>query len=229
MEILRFIARRGATFARFSSPSPCHPCRASARYPVRFGLLQDDCRLRNVTSRMDWNTPLIRRLRDHLLDVAPSSLIPPPVEPVEDSVATPEELAIIHRFRPFAELFYLIASADGHIDADERHVMRGAFESLTGGRVRPDRLLTLEAELIEAAAGRDRDELLEDVCSALARDREDAELAFTLGVVVALADRQVDRNEQSLVDQLASWMGISTRRAHELLETGERSRRPASY
>ncbi len=182
---------------------------------------------------MDWNTPLIRRLRAHLLDVAPPSIAPPPMQapPVEAQPEgrlpyCPEESAIVQRFRPFAELFYLVASADGHIDTDERRVMRGAFESLTGGRVRPARLLALEAELMESAAGRDRDELLEDVCSALARDREDAELAFTLGVVVALADEQVDASEQSLVLQLASWMGIPKRRVPELLRVGERSLRP---
>ena len=180
------------------------------------------------TPTMDFNTPLIRRLRDHLLDVAPPSIAPPALTPQADEPpsASPEEMAIVRRFRPFAELFYLVASADGHIDAEERHVMRGAFESLTGGRVGRELLLRLETELIEAAAGRDRDELLEDVCSALARDREDAELAFTLGVVVALADRSVDKDEQAVVFQLASWMGISRARANELLDTGQRSLRP---
>ena len=152
----------------------------------------------------------------------------PQQSPVETQPpVSPEEDAVLARFRPFAELFYLVASADGVIDADERHVMRGAFESLTGGRVARDRLLALEAELMTAAAGRDREDLLEGVCCAFAREREDAELAFTLAAVVAYANRAVDGSESLLVKQLASWLGISQTRAGQLVKGGQRSLRPA--
>lgn len=177
---------------------------------------------------MDLNTPLIMRLRAHLLDVAPPSIAPPAFDstPTARLPVSPEEDAVVDRFRPFAQLFYLVASSDGAIDADERHVMRGAFEALTGGRVGRERLLALEAELVSRAATRDRDELMESVCSSLSHDREDAELALTLAAVVAYADRHVDPKEEALLDQLASWMGISRHRATVLLVTGEPSMRP---
>lgn len=174
---------------------------------------------------MDLDTPLIRRLRQHLLEVAPSSVAPETAQELGSLTAdgSPEELAILDRFRPFGQLFYLVASADGDIDDDERHVMRGAFESLTSGRVGRERLLELERDFIERSAQRDREDLLESVCSALAHDREDAELAFTLAAVVAVANRRVEDHEHRLVDQLASWLGLSQRRAAELLRAGQRS------
>lgn len=181
---------------------------------------------------MDLNTPLIRRLRDHLLDVAPSSIAPPAptaeVERITTRPTSPEEDAVVERFRPFAELFYLVASSDGEIDTDERLVMRGAFEALTGGRVGRERLLVLEAELISQAADRDREDLLERVCSVLSQDREDAELAYTLAAVVAYANRSIDAREQELVEQVAAWLGISGYRANALLVSGNHSIHPGA-
>ena len=177
---------------------------------------------------MELDTPLVLKLREHLIDVAPSSRGPILIRESEAATlaGSPEEDAIVDRFRPFAQLFYLVASADGEIDEDERHVMRGAFESLTAGRVGRGRLLGLEAELLEQAAAYDREQLLEQVCSALSRDREDAELAFTLAAVVAAANRRVERHEVQLVDQLAAWLGLSARRAAELLKVDQRRSLP---
>jgi len=178
---------------------------------------------------MELDTPLVLKLRQHLIDVAPSSRVPVLINETAAGAAlqgSPEEDAIVDRFRPFAQLFYLVASADGEIDEDERHVMRGAFESLTAGRVGPGRLLGLEAELMGQAAAYDREQLLEQVCSALSRDREDAELAFTLAAVVAAANRQVEHHEVQLVDQLATWLGLSARRASELLKVDQRRSLP---
>jgi len=175
---------------------------------------------------MELDTPLVLKLREHLIEVAPSSRGPVLAREDQRDNGSPEESAIVDRFRPFAQLFYLVASADGEIDEDERHVMRGAFESLTAGRVDRARLLGLEAELMGQAAACDREQLLEEVCSVLSRDREDAELAFTLAAVVAVANRQVEHHEVQLVDQLGSWLGVSQRRAAELLRVGQRRSLP---
>jgi tellurite resistance protein len=177
---------------------------------------------------MELDTPLVLKLRQHLIEVAPSSRGPALIRESGAEVprGSPEEDAIVDRFRPFAQLFYLVASADGEIDEDERHVMRGAFESLTAGRVGAQRIFGLEAELMTQAAAYDREHLLEQVCSALSRDREDAELAFTLAAVVAAANRHVERHEAQLVDQLASWLGVSARRAAELLKVDQRRSLP---
>lgn len=121
------------------------------------------------------------------------------------------------RFRPFAELLLLVAAADGRIDEVERAVILGAFRAITGGRVRSATLLALEQELRVTISGGDRDALLEDVCSALAVDKRDAELALTLASAVALADQTVDVAEAELIRTLASWLSIPPTRVGELV------------
>lgn len=124
----------------------------------------------------------------------------------------------MQRFRPFAELLLLIAAADGHTDAVERAVILGAFRALTGGRVRALTLEALERDLRAKIDAGDPDGLLEDVCTALAHDKRDAELALTLASAVALADAQVDRAEVELIQTVASWLSIPPARLRALVE-----------
>jgi tellurite resistance protein len=125
------------------------------------------------------------------------------------------------RFRPFAELFFLVAAADGKVEDSERAVILGSFRALTGGRVRAKALLALENRLRADLDQGDRLARLEDVCSALSGDPQDAELALTLASAVAIADKTVDPNEVELIQTLASWLGVSKARTSELLHGPE--------
>lgn len=176
---------------------------------------------------MNVDTPLIHRLRAHLLGLSRHS-IPPQHGATAASESSPEEAAVIERFRPFAELFYLVATADGHVDTQERAVMVGAFRALTGGRVRGNTLEALHRELQTLVENQGTESRLEAVCAHLAADREEAELAFTLASAVALADHDFDASEQSLLKQLASWLGISASRIRLLVEQGQKSIQPSS-
>lgn len=165
---------------------------------------------------LDLDTPIISDVRDHLLRLSRTSF-----EPTHGGrrarEGSPEEDAVIDRFRPFAELFLLVAAADGTIDDAERAVILGAFRGLTGGRVRSSTLETLEREIQAVIAASDTVARLEGVCAHLAGDRQDAELAFTLASAVALADENVDPSEVELLRTLASWLSIREDRAIELL------------
>src|SRR5690606_25226420 len=163
---------------------------------------------RKRNRRMNIDTPLIQNLRAHLLSLSRQSMAPRHGA-MAASLSSPEEAAVMERFRPFAELFYLVASADGEVDAEERAIMMGAFRALTGGRVRGSTLEALEAQLKELVEGQGSLNRLEEVCAYLGSDREDAELAFTLASAVALANEDFDPREQSLLSHLASWLGIS--------------------
>lgn len=167
----------------------------------------------------------LSQLKAHLLELGRHSILPqrnaPPALP-----GTDDEVAVLERFRPFAELFLLVASADGSVDPRERAVTLGAFRALSGGRVRGASLEGLEQQVEQQLKSVDRLDMLESVCSALAGDREDAELAFTLGSVVALADESLDRQEQDLLVQLATWLRIPPDRAEALLQSVRE--RPAS-
>lgn len=176
---------------------------------------------------MNIDTPLIRNLTAHLMGLSRHS-ISPQHGAKSVTLESPEEVAVMNRFHPFAELFFLVASADGEIDEDERAVMLGAFRALTGGRVRGARLEALEAELQDLVLSEGHLTRLEAVCSALASDRDDAELAFTLASAVALANEDFDPGEESLLSNLASWLRISPERISALVDSGRNSLQPPS-
>jgi tellurite resistance protein len=175
-------------------------------------------RLGHRVTTLQLDSPVILQLRSHLLRLAKESILPQHGGR-RVHLGSPEEDAVMERFRPFAELLLLVAAADGVIEEVERAVILGAFRAITGGRVRSATLNALEEKIqVEIAAGQN-DVLLERVCTALARDKRDAELALTLASAVALADKVVDPNEVELIRTLASWLSITPVRVGELLST----------
>lgn len=174
---------------------------------------------------MKLDAPLLLQLRDHLLDLSAQSVRPLHGRTVA-VVASPEERAVLDRFRPFAELFYLVAVSDGRIDAEERAVMEGAFRVLTDGRVRDEALKRLAAELEETWANDAVDARLESVCSWLASDSGDAELAITLASAVALANKELAPEEGELLKKLATWLHLPDERIARLFEDKRRSPGP---
>lgn len=174
------------------------------------------------TQWINLDTPRIRELRDHLIDLSVQS-IRPLHGGTKTSSASPEERAVLERFRPFAELFYLVAWSDGEVDSEERAVMMGAFRALTSGRVSTATLEELEATLAERCRGCSLEERLESICSELSADREDAELAFTLASAVALANQNIAREERAFLKQLATWLHLSPERIAQLFESGYQS------
>jgi tellurite resistance protein len=171
---------------------------------------------------MKLDTPLVQRLRNHLIQQSRHS-IGPLHGGSAAQLGSEEEAAVLNRFRPFGELLYLVAHADGRIDPEEQALMMGAFRVLTSGRVRGALLAQLEDELSSSLKEEGVEARLEVVCNALSKDREDAELALSLASAVALADCRIDANEAQLISQLASWLGISKNRANELLAIGHQS------
>jgi len=174
---------------------------------------------------MNVDTPLMRILRNHLLELAPLSIRPR--DPAGRAAAeSPEEAAILERFYPFAELLFLIAGADGHVDAKERAATLGAFVALTDGRLPRSTLERIERAVVERAR-RDGWELrLHRVCSDLSADRDDAELAFTLATAVALSDEVTADEELARLAFVAEALGISPRRMDVLLRGSRNSEPP---
>lgn len=174
---------------------------------------------------MKLDTPLVRGLRDHLVDLSVQSIRPHHGGSKADA-ASPEERAILERFRPFAELFVLVAYADGRFEESERSVILGAFRAMTGGRVRTPSLEALKDVLQTTVSQSDPDERLEQICGALAFDREDAELAFALASAVALSDNRTTTEEADLLAKVASWLRLSENRIDRLLNAGRMSLDP---
>lgn len=175
-----------------------------------------------MTPTTTFCAPAINRLRDHLMELSTHS-IPPQHGALRAESASPEERALMRRFRPFAELFYMVAAADGQVDEDEQSLILGAFRALTGGAVRRERLEELCRDLEEMRASQGWEDRLEAVCSELAQDHQDAELAFTLASAVALADDRVTENEEELLMTLGDWLNIRNSRSKILIEESKPS------
>jgi len=174
---------------------------------------------------MNVDTPLMRILRDHLLELAPLSIRPR--DPAGRAAAdSPEEAAILERFYPFAELLFLVAAADGRVEPRERAATLGAFVALTDGRLPRSTLERVERAVTERARRDGWERRLQRVCGDLSADRDDAELAFTLASAVALSDDVTTESEWNLLAFIAEALGISPRRMDLLLKGALKSEPP---
>jgi uncharacterized tellurite resistance protein B-like protein len=159
----------------------------------------------------------LRTLRDTLLERGVPSLRVGPPAPGNSS---PESESLLARVSPFLELLYLTMVADGACEEGERRLLRGAARTLCGSELSSaaiDALLSVfdaskDAEGVEAR--------LESVANALSADRLDAEAAFTLTAAMALVDQDAFEAEHALLVELAPMLGISSRRARELVAVG---------
>ena len=176
---------------------------------------------------MNFDSQVVRTLRDHLLGLSQDSV--PPKDPAgRPEHATPEELAIVERFEPFAELLFLVTEVDGVVSRSERATILGAFRALTGGRVSHQRLAKMEADLQERCQLEGRTARLEAACTRLSLNRDDAELAFTLANAVALADARLTENAQELLLEISPLLGVSRTRFNALVESRQQSQPPPS-
>lgn len=163
---------------------------------------------------MDIDTSTIRRLRDALVEggVLQTSNAGGLQRP-----ASNRSRAAWQRVSPFIETMYLVMLADGHVDASERLAITSAARLLTGDALAESDI----GELLDGCESIVREhgveQRLQAIGARLSADRLDRETAFTLAAAVALADGAVHAAELDLVDSVAEWFGISSKRARELM------------
>jgi len=168
---------------------------------------------------MNPDTPVSRRLRDALISAAGAGasveqLFGKEVDPRE---FTDEQKAVIERILPMVEAMYLMMMADEDASLIEREALLGAMTTLTDGAI-GRRVLGWLLDRFEAdLEGHGRHVRLHKIGSLLSGDREDAEAAFSLAAAIALADGRIDPAEREMVEDMASWFGLSLDRAQELL------------
>jgi hypothetical protein len=160
----------------------------------------------------------IERLRDKLLARGQPTLHPPAPRP---NKATPELSAMAERVRPFAEIMYLVLSADAAITERERNVLRGALRSLTEGALSSAAMDSMLAEFEGNLRREGLDLRLDYLASAMYADRSDARLALGLASAAADADRGVGPEERVVIAGLGERLGISAIELHELLNGSE--------
>jgi hypothetical protein len=156
------------------------------------------------------DTAAIRRLRDHLLEPAP----PPQADarPISET-----STAVRSRVLPFAEVMYLIITADEVITPEETTALVSALEILTAGQLARDELSTIVSDFVETIPSGAAEARLFRLGAELGADREDREMAFTLAAVMALADDRVVERETEVLEWAQQAFGISDRRMRELL------------
>ncbi len=163
----------------------------------------------------------LQRLRDDLLQSGrrPSMVLPAIYEVLtREGKLSPEETMSIARVEPLAETMFLMMAADGVIAEEERDVVRGAIRGLSNEQIRSGTINVMLEGFQARLEAEGRDARLKEIAEALSEDVKEAETAFTLAAAVAFADDDITDEENELINQVASWFGLSEERAEQVLD-----------
>lgn len=170
---------------------------------------------------MNVKTQTIARLRDALLESGrrPSTVLSSAYEALTRAgLLSPEEMAALNRVDPLAETMFLMMAVDGKVAEVERDAVRGAIRGLTNNVLRSGTINVMLETYAERLAAQGRDLRLHEIAEDIAEEPSEAEGAFALAAAVAYADDEIDASENEFINQLADWLGISAKRADEILD-----------
>ena len=155
------------------------------------------------------DTDAIRRLRDSLIGYEANS-----ERPALQSQAS--RSATRRRLAPFAETMYLVMVSDGRTEPEELEALTGALRVLCDGQLDDIELKEMINGFVDTTD--DLEDRISTLGAYLGREREDREMAFTLAATVAMADDNVAQLESTVLELVATYFGISGKRATQLLE-----------
>ena len=176
---------------------------------------------------MKIETATIRRLRDALLQSGrrPSTVMSSAYETLtRQGMLTPQESTALTRVDPMAETMFLMMAADGKVAEAERDAVRGAIRGLTDNLLRSGTIKVMIEVYEQGLKSKDASHGCRRSRRPWRRKPHEAEGAFSLAAAVALADDEVHDEENSLINQLAHWFGISQERADQILDQLEEDR-----
>jgi tellurite resistance protein len=166
---------------------------------------------------MRLDSATLARLRDELRRRGARVSLPPPAgSPVAPQAAV-DVLATMERIAPICEALYLLMVVDEASDAREQEVLRGTARALSDGVLKTAVIDGMLARFQAALEVHGRERRLAQVTAQLAADRHDAEAAFVLASVMAIADETPNERERSLLEELREQLGIPAARAGVLL------------
>jgi tellurite resistance protein len=163
---------------------------------------------------MNIDTNTIRRLRDGLVK---RGSISNDAE-LDADMPVLYQQAVLERFTPFAETMYLMMLIDGHADSVELDAIRGAMQILTDGTLDNEVLNGVFKRCAKKAEEYGVEGRLQFIGAHLSTDRVDRETAFSLAAAVAIADNKLEEVEIALMESIAEWYGISSKRCKEILQ-----------
>ena len=170
---------------------------------------------------MKLKTRTIERLRDALLESGrrPSVVVSSAYETLtREGLLSPEEIAALNRVDPLAETMFLMMAADGKLTNQERDAVRGGIRGLTDDVLRTGTINVMLDNYQRRLESDGRDERLRQIAETIAEEPSEAESAFALAAAIALADDDVAEEENSFINQLASWFSIEPDRAGIILD-----------
>jgi tellurite resistance protein len=166
-------------------------------------------------------TRTIERLRDALLESGrrPSVVVSSAYETLtREGLLSPAEIAALNRVDPLAETMFLMMAADGKLTSAERDAVRGGIRGLTDDVLRTGTINVMLDNYQRRLESDGRDERLRQIAETIAEEPSEAESAFALAAAIALADDDVAEEENSFINQLASWFSIEPDRAGIILD-----------
>lgn len=170
---------------------------------------------------MKLKTRTIERLRDALLESGrrPSVVVSSAYETLtREGLLSPAEIAALNRVDPLAETMFLMMAADGKLTNAERDAVRGGIRGLTDDVLRTGTINVMLDNYQRRLESDGRDERLRQIAETIAEEPSEAESAFALAAAIALADDDVAEEENSFINQLASWFSIEPDRAAIILD-----------
>ncbi|MCH2109144.1 MAG: TerB family tellurite resistance protein [Polyangiaceae bacterium] len=168
---------------------------------------------------MKIRTTTIQRLRDALLksgrrqSIVSSSAYR---TLAREGLLSETEKNAITKVASIAEVMFLMMAADEMIVIEEMDAFRGAIRGLSGDVISDDLMQVLIEDFALRLKEEGRTARLRAVAEAI-QDEHEVESAFTLAAAVALADDQVEASEQTLLEELAQWFGLSPEQSQGLL------------
>ena len=163
---------------------------------------------------MNIDTNIIRRLRDGLVQRGSMSND----ADLDTDIPAQYQQAVLERFAPFAETMYLMMLIDGHAANAELDAIHGAMQIMTDNTLDHETLSEIFKRCAKEVDEYGVEGRLQFVGARLSADRVDRETAFSLAAAVAIADNELEEVEVTLMDSIAEWYGISSKRCKEILQ-----------
>lgn len=164
---------------------------------------------------MEIDTQAVRELRDSLIAQGRLSGVD---ESPHQALTRDQQDATLNRLEPFVETMYLVMMADQEEAPSEWNALRGAIRVFTEGLLAEQEIETMLARLAKRRREDGAEARLQVLGAHLCADRADREAAFALAAVTALADDTVAVEENRVLEDMADWYGISTKRRMTILE-----------
>lgn len=125
---------------------------------------------------------------------------------------------VLLRFDALCEAMFLMAKADGKLDAAEADTLKGALRELSDNTVRSHHIQKMMEAAEERLAKDGLEARIKAVADKLQHDEGSAEAAFVLAAAIAFADNEIADEENEMLNNFADALGIDGDQANALLD-----------